>query len=153
MTVIWEIKTFTFEEKLAQFRGALVEVLGFVVLGAAEDVLPSLVVELPSLVVEPALLAVVLPLLDDELHGDGVVLAVVVAVAEVPHELTALRRASKRLQLLLPSSVIVLTIVSSANDKAKPSRSLTRNKFKPYFLMLLYFNFEWMSGLFLANFL
>ena len=110
MTVIWEIKAFTFEEKLAQFRGALVEVLGLVVLGAAEDVLPSLVVELPSLVVEPALLAVVLPL-----HGDGVVLAVVVAVVEVPHELTALRRASKRLQLLLPLSVIVLTIVSSAN--------------------------------------
>src|SRR5437870_3354009 len=116
MTVIWEIKTFTFEEKLAQFRGALGEVLGLagVVLGAAEDVLPPLAV-LPPLVVEPALLAVVLPLLDDELHGDGVVLAVVVAVAEVPHELTALRRASKRLQLLLESSVIVLTIVSSAN--------------------------------------
>ena len=86
------------------------EVLGLVgvVLGAAEDVLPPLVVE-------PALLAVVLPLLEDELHDDGVVLAVVVvAVVEVPHELTALRRASKRLQLL-PLSQIVLAIVSSAN--------------------------------------
>lgn len=110
MTVIWEIKTLTFEDKLVQFRGALVVVLGLVgvVLGAAEDVLPPLVVE-------SALLAVVLPLLVDELHGDGVVLAVVVAVAVVPHELTALRRASKRLQLLLPSSEIVLAIVSSAN--------------------------------------
>lgn len=78
------------------------EVLGLVgvVLGAAED---------PPLVVEPALPAVV-----DELHGDGVVLAVVVAVVEAPHELTALRRASKRLQLL-PLSQIVLAIVSSAN--------------------------------------
>ena len=89
-----------------QFTGALVEVLGLVgvVLGAAEDVLPPLVVE-------PALLAFVL---EDELHGDGVVLAVVVAVVEAPHELTALRRASKRLQLL-PLSQIVLAIVSSAN--------------------------------------
>ena len=100
ITVIWEIKTLTLEDKLAQFTEALVEVLGLVgvVLGA-----------LPPLVVEPALLAVV-----DELHGDGVVLAVVVAVVEAPHELTALRRASKRLQLL-PLSQIVLAIVSSAN--------------------------------------
>jgi len=114
-----------------QFRGALVEVLGLVgvVLGAAEDVLPPLVV-LPLLVVEPALLAVVLPLLEDELHGDGVVLAVVVAVVEAPHELTALRRASKRLQLL-PLSQIELAIVSSANEIATLSRSFTRNRFKP----------------------
>jgi hypothetical protein len=108
ITVIWEIKTLTLEDKLVQFTGALVVVLGLVgvVLGAAEDVLPPLVVE-------PALLAVV-----DELHGDGVVLAVVVAVVEAPHELAALRRASKRLQLLLLSSEIVLAIVSSANEIA-----------------------------------
>jgi hypothetical protein len=108
MTVIWEINTLTFEEKLAQSRGALAEVLAGVVLvlGSPEDVLPSLVVE-------PALLAVVL-----ELHEayDGVVLGVVAeAVVEAPHELAALRRASKRLQLLLLSSEIVLAIVSSAN--------------------------------------
>jgi len=120
------------EDKLVQFTGALVEVLGLVgvVLGAAEDVLPPLVV-LPLLVVEPALLAVVLPLLEDELHGDGVVLAVVVAVVEVLHEVAALRRASKRLQLLLLSSEIVLAIVSSANEIATLSRSFTRNRFKP----------------------
>jgi hypothetical protein len=93
MTVIWEINTLTFEEKLAQSRGALAEVLAGVVLvlGSPEDVLPSLAV-LP-------LLAVVL-----ELHEayDGVVLVVVAeAVVEPPHELAALRRASKRLQLLL----------------------------------------------------
>lgn len=110
----------TFEEKLAQFRGALEEVLGLadVVLGAPEDVLPSLAV-LPSLVVEPSLLAVV-PL-EDELHEsyDGVVLPLLVVaevVAEAPHEFAALRRASKRLQLLLPSSEIVLATVSSANE-------------------------------------
>jgi hypothetical protein len=110
MTVIWEINTLTFEEKLAQSRGALAEVLAGVVLvlGSAEVVLPSLAV-LPLLVVEPALL---------ELHEayDGVVLGVVAeAVVEAPHELAALRRASKRLQLLLLSSEIVLAIVSSAN--------------------------------------
>jgi hypothetical protein len=114
MTVIWEINTLTFEEKLAQSRGALAEVLAGVVLvlGSPEDVLPSLAV-LPLIVVEPALLAVVL-----ELHEeyDGVVLVVVAeAVVEAPHELAALRRASKRLQLLLLSSEIVLAIVSSAN--------------------------------------
>jgi hypothetical protein len=106
MTVIWEINTFTFEEKLAQSRGALAEVLAGVVLvlGSPEDVLPPLVV---------ALLEVVL-----ELHEayDGVVVVVVAeAVVEAPHELAALRRASKRLQLLLLSSEIVLAIVSSAN--------------------------------------
>jgi hypothetical protein len=106
MTVIWEINTLTFEEKLAQSRGALAEVLAGVVLvlGSPEDVLPPLVV---------ALLEVVL-----ELHEayDGVVLVVVAeAVVEAPHELAALRRASKRLQLLLLSSEIVLAIVSSAN--------------------------------------
>jgi hypothetical protein len=119
MTVIWEINTFTFEEKLAQSRGALVEVLAGVVLGAPEDVL---VVEVPSLVVLPSL-AVLPPLVVEpallELHEayDGVVLPplLVVAVVEAPHELAALRRASKRLQLLLPSSEIVLAIVSSAN--------------------------------------
>jgi hypothetical protein len=110
MTVIWEINTLTFEEKLAQSRGALAEVLAGVVLvlGSPEDVLPPLAV-LPSLVVEAALL---------ELHEayDGVVLVVVAeAVVEAPHELAALRRASKRLQLLLLSSEIVLAIVSSAN--------------------------------------
>ena len=108
MTVIWEINTLTFEEKLAQSRGALAEVLAGVVL-----VLGSPEVVLPSLVVEPALLEVVL-----ELHEayDGVVLGVVAeAVVEAPHELAALRRASKRLQLLLLSSEIVLAIVSSAN--------------------------------------
>ena len=127
MTVIWEIKTFTFEDKLAQFREALVEVLELagVVLGAPDDVLAPLVLELPPLtvlpplVVEPALLAVVLPLLEDEPHdGDGVVLPLLVvaeAVVVAPHELTALRRASKRLQLLLPSSEIALATVSSAN--------------------------------------
>jgi hypothetical protein len=111
MTVIWEINTLTFEEKLAQSRGALAVVLAGVVLvlGSPEDVLPLLVVE-PSL-----LLAVVLELLHEAY--DGVVLVVVAAeaVVEAPHELAALRRASKRLQLLLLSSEIVLAIVSSAN--------------------------------------